>query len=65
MVLVNSSLFMSMSNFISINIYAIYMNLFLLICLFTSIVVDNEKGEIIIKIRDNYQEWSEIILRRK
>jgi hypothetical protein len=37
----------------------------LLIYLFISMLVGKERGEIIIRIRDNYQERSEIIIRKE
>ncbi len=38
---------------------------FLLICIFISMLVGNERGEIIMRIRDNYQERSEIVIRKE
>jgi hypothetical protein len=48
----NSSLFMSMSNLTSINIMDMKMHM--LIYLFISMLVGNERGEIVIRIRDLY-----------
>ncbi len=50
----NSSLFMSMLNLISININIMDMKMHMLICLFISMLVGKERGEIVIKIRDSY-----------
>jgi hypothetical protein len=50
----NSSLFMSMSNLISININIMDMKRHMLICLLISMLVGKEKGEIVIRIRDSY-----------
>jgi hypothetical protein len=45
---------MSMSNLISIDINIMDMKRHVLICLFISMLVDKEKGEIVIRIRDSY-----------
>jgi hypothetical protein len=45
---------MSMLNLISININIMDMKMHMLICLFISMLVGKERGEIVIKIRDSY-----------
>jgi len=50
----NSSLLISMLNLISINMNIIDMKMHMLIFLFISMLVHKERGEIVIKIRDNY-----------
>jgi hypothetical protein len=45
---------MSMLNLISININIMDMKMHMLICLFISMLVGKEKGEIVIKIRYSY-----------
>jgi hypothetical protein len=45
---------MSMLNLISININIMDMKTHMLICLFISMLVGKERGEIVIKIRDSY-----------
>jgi hypothetical protein len=52
MIINNPSLFMSMSNLIYI--YIMGMKGHMLICLFISMLVGKETGEIVIRIRDNY-----------
>ncbi len=54
MIINNSSLFISMSNLISININNMDMKRYILICLFIFMLVGKERGEIVIRIRDNY-----------
>jgi len=54
MIINNSSLFMSISNLISINMNTMDMKRHILICLFISMLVDKENGEIVIRIRDGY-----------
>jgi hypothetical protein len=56
-----------MSILILININTIDMKKHVLICLFISMLVSNERGEIvIIKIRDNYfLKRSEIVIRKE
>jgi len=49
----NSSLFMSMSNLILININIKDMKRHMLISLFISMLVDKKKDEIVIRIRDS------------
>jgi hypothetical protein len=45
-----------MSNLISININMMDMKRHMLICLFISMLVGKERGEIIIRITDNYYQ---------
>jgi hypothetical protein len=45
---------MPMSNLISINMNIMDMKRHILICLFISMLVDKENGEIVIKIKDSY-----------
>jgi len=54
MIMENSSLFMSMSILILINIDIMNMKNHILICLFISMLVGKENGEIVIMIRDSY-----------
>jgi hypothetical protein len=54
MIINNSSLFMSMSNLILININIMDMKRHMLICLFISMLMGIERDEIVIKIRDSY-----------
>ncbi len=54
---------MSMSNLISININIIDMKRHMLICLFISMSIDNERGEIVIRIRNSYYERNEVVIR--
>jgi hypothetical protein len=54
MIISYSSLFMSMSNLIVININIMDIKMHRLICLFISMLLGKEKDEIIIRIRDNY-----------
>jgi hypothetical protein len=61
MIINNSSLFMLMSNLISININIMDMKRRMLICLFISMSKANAKGEIVIRTKDNYQEKNEIV----
>jgi len=51
----NSSLFISMSN-LSININIMDMKKHMLICLFVSMLVGKERGEIVIMIRNSYKD---------
>ncbi len=46
----NSSLFISMPNLILININVMDRKRHMLICFFISMLVDNERGEIVVKI---------------
>ncbi len=50
----NSSLFVSMSNLISININVMVVKRHILICLFIFMLVGKERGEVVIRIRDSY-----------
>jgi hypothetical protein len=54
MIINNPSLFMSMSNLISININIMDMKRHMLIYLFISMLVAKESDEIVIRIRYNY-----------
>ncbi len=54
MIINNSSLFLSMSNLISININNMDMKKHMLICLFIFMLLGKERGEIVIRIRDSY-----------
>jgi len=54
MIINNLSLFVSMSNLISININIMDMKTHMVICLFIFILVGKERDEIIIRIRDSY-----------
>jgi hypothetical protein len=54
MIINNSSLFMSMSNLISININIMNMKRHMLICFFIFMLVGKEKIEIVIRIKDSY-----------
>jgi hypothetical protein len=49
-----SSLFMSMTNLISININNMDIKRHMLICVFIFMLVGKERGEIGIRIRDSY-----------
>ncbi len=51
----NSSLFTSTSN-LSININIMDMKKHMLICLFVSMLVGKERGEIVIMIRNSYKD---------
>ncbi len=51
MIINNLSLFMSMSNSISINISIMDMKRYILICLFISMLVSKERDEIVIRIK--------------
>jgi hypothetical protein len=52
MIINNSPLFTSMSNLILININIMDMKRHMLICLFIFMLVGNEKGEIVMRIRN-------------
>jgi hypothetical protein len=54
MIIDNSSLFMSMSNLISININMMDMERHMLIDLFISMLVGKERSEIVIRVKDSY-----------
>jgi len=53
---------MSMSNLISININIMDMKRHMLIYLFISMLVAKESDEIVIRIRYNYSERSEVVI---
>jgi hypothetical protein len=55
---------MSMSNLILININITDMKRHMLICLFIFMLVGKERGEIVIKIKDNYQDRNDIVIRK-
>ncbi len=54
MIINNSSLFMSMSNLISININIMNMKRHMLICFLIFMLVGKERSEIVIRIKDSY-----------
>ncbi len=54
---------MSMSNLILININIMDMKKNMLICIFISMLMDNKRGEIILKLKNNYQERNETIIK--
>jgi hypothetical protein len=54
MIITNLSLFVSMSNLISIIINIMDMETHMLICLFIFMLVSKERDEVIIRIRDSY-----------
>jgi hypothetical protein len=54
---------MSMSNLISININMMDMKRHMLICLFISMLMRKERGEIVIRIIDNYYEKNQGVIR--
>jgi hypothetical protein len=54
MIINNSSLFISMSDLISININIMDMKWYMLICLFKSMLASKKRGEIVIRIRGSY-----------
>jgi hypothetical protein len=58
-----SSLFMSMSNLISINVYNMDIKRHMLICVFIFMLVGKERGEIVIRIRHSYLERSEVAIK--
>jgi len=62
MIINNSSLFMSMSNLIFIRYKYMDMKKHMLVCLSISMVVSKKRGEIIIKIKHNYQERVRLLL---
>jgi hypothetical protein len=53
MIINNSSLFISMSNLISININIMDLRKHMLICLFIFMLEGKERGERIVRIRDS------------
>jgi hypothetical protein len=54
MIMNNSSLFISMLNLIPIIMNIIDMKRHMLICLFISMLLHKERGEIVIRIRNSY-----------
>ncbi len=54
---------MSILNEILININIMDMKRHMLICLFISMLVGKERGEIIIRIKNSYQERIEIVIK--
>jgi hypothetical protein len=52
-----------MSNLISININMMDMKRHMLICLFISMLVGKERGEIVIRITNNYYEKNQVVIR--
>jgi hypothetical protein len=54
---------MSMSNLISININMMDMKRHMLICLFISMLMCKERGEIVIRIIDNYYEKNQGVIK--
>jgi hypothetical protein len=61
----NSSSFMSTSNLILININITDIKRHMLVCLFIFMLVGNERDEIIIKIKDSYQDRNEVVIRKE
>ncbi len=64
MIINYSSLFMSMSNFILININIMDMKRHMLICFFISILVGKESGKIVIKIKTSYLKRNEVAFQQ-
>jgi len=64
MIINHSSLFMSMSNFILININIMDMQRHMLIWFFISMLVGKENGKIIIKIKNNYLKRNEVVFQQ-
>jgi len=56
---------MSMSNLVLININITDMKRHMLICLFIFMLVGKERGEIVIKIKDNYQDRNDIVIKKE
>jgi hypothetical protein len=56
---------MSMSNLILVNINIKDMKGHMLICLFIFMLVIKERGEIVIKIKDSYQDRIEVVIRKE
>ncbi len=56
---------MSTSNLILININITDIKRHMLVCLFIFMLVGNERDEIIIKIKDSYQDRNEVVIRKE